>query len=140
MIINNGILGKTMCKKRFIFTILFYALIICNHGSPSLGNSRDFDFWSSKCPLKAQTTHYFSKTTTVFPSSLLSFHFTAFFAYIKQTLGNCRGKTFDQSPAHQNQVSLFIKRQTDNTTPGGWGPGDGLDRREWGSWLQMTTV
>ena len=29
------------------------ALVICNEGPPGPGNSRDFDFWSSKSPLKA---------------------------------------------------------------------------------------
>ena len=46
---------------------------------------------------------FVDKTTAVFPRSLLSFHFTALIAYIKQTPGISPAlpwQNFGQSPAH----------------------------------------
>ena len=70
------------------------ALVICNHAPPppprpppAPGNSGGFDFWSSKSLLKAPTCGDCSlvKPLLFSPRSLLSFHFTALLAYIKQT-------------------------------------------------------
>ena len=54
---------------------------------PPPGNSRDFDFRSIKSPLEALLCRncWLVKPLLFSPRSLLSFHFTALFACIKQT-------------------------------------------------------
>ena len=88
-----------MCK-----TQRHNALVICNHGPPVPGNSGDFDFWSSKSPLKAPPCWdcllvkplLFSPTSAIF-----SFHGP--FCLIKQTPGISEAmlwQNFGQSPTH----------------------------------------
>ena len=56
---------------------------------PAPGNTGDFDFWSSKSLLKAPPWRDYSlvKPLLFSPRSLLAFHFTTLFVYIKQTPG-----------------------------------------------------
>ena len=102
------------------------ALVICNHAPPpsAPGNSRDFDFLVQQIPVKSPTLQglLHGKTTAVFPYSLLSFHFTALFVYIKQTLGT--------SPATAVAKLLSKLRSLPRLSPPSpWGGGP---------WLQMT--
>ena len=55
------VLSKKKKKKRYLVRRMkkfqnvlydFDNVTICNHGPPAPGNSEEFDFWSSKSPLK----------------------------------------------------------------------------------------
>ena len=93
-----------------------YALVICNHSPLAPGNSGDFDFWSSKSLLKAPPCR---DCTAVFLCSLLSFHFTALFAYMVFS-PHCRGTTLVKALLISTAIPFL---------PWGWGP-----------WLQMTSA
>ena len=105
-----------------LYFLQFNALLTCNHDPSGSGNSGDFDFWSSKSllikPHPAGTACWY--TTAVFPCSLLSFHFTALFAYVKQTRvfpPHYHGKTLVKAP--------FISTAIPRPPPGLWGGGRG---------------
>ena len=107
------------------------APVICNHGPPGPGNSRDFDFWSSKSLLKAPPCGDCSlvkverKTTAVFPHSLLAiFSFHCPFCLYKANPGYF---------ASTAMATLWSKPRSfprlSPTLPRAWGP-----------WLQMTSA
>ena len=104
-----------------ISTFIIHALrlVICNHG-PTMGIAGTLTFGPAKSPtLRGLLV---GKTTVVFPCSLLSFHFTALFAYIKEYLGISHAlpwQNFGQSPTHFHAYPLPS-------------PGSGV------GWLRMT--
>ena len=81
------------------------ALVICNHSTGTVPQPQGIWLLIQQIPAKSPTLQELQvgKTTAVFPRSLLSFHFSALFVYIKQTPSispHCLGlgKTFVKAP------------------------------------------
>ena len=81
---------KMLQKLVYILSAMisdYNALVICNHGPPAPGNSGDFDFWSSKSPLKAPPCGEYSLINPLLFSPAACYQFIKGpFAYVKQTL------------------------------------------------------
>ena len=92
--------SRTEFCMTWLICCWYYALVICNHGPRILGNSRDFDFWSSKSLLKAPLCGNCSLA-----KSLTAYYLfiSRPFYYIKQTPGISPAlpwRNFGHSPAH----------------------------------------
>ena len=111
---------KTACS---IKSLVVYALVICNH-APHLGNSGDFDFWSSKASSCRDCS--LVKPLLISPQpDILSFHGPFCIIPSKSRIfpSHCRGKTLVKA----SLISMAIPHPI---------PGLGSV----GAWLQMTSA
>ena len=108
------IFNNFKCRMSFAFSFhlffnstcsydIIFLLILTNHGPHPCGIAGTLTFGPCLKPNPAVQGLLVGKTTADFPSSLLSFHFTALFAYTKQIPGIFSilpWQNFGQSPAH----------------------------------------